>query len=106
MKAVFKWLGIALVLIPAGAWAHEGDELTGVHHMFGMGSYMGIGWVGMLVFWAIILAAIVLVVKALTDQNKSQGGGRRSALGVLQERYAKGEIDKKEFEEKKKDILK
>lgn len=63
--------------------------------------------------WALMIALIIFLVRLIT------GGGRRhmmwkhwhdhmhgeDALEVLKTRYAKGEIDKKEFEEKKKDLM-
>jgi len=63
------------------------------------------------VFWVVI---IVLLIKFLRhtfskDGSGMYGGGHHGyqsgrALEALKERYAKGEIDKKEFEEKKKDL--
>ncbi|MDA8169880.1 MAG: SHOCT domain-containing protein [Nitrospiraceae bacterium] len=67
----------------------------------------GMGWAGlifMLVFWIVVIAGVVLLVKWTASYGQRRRGGE-SALEILKKRYARGEIDKKEFEEKRKDIL-
>ena len=67
----------------------------------------GFGWFGMffmVLFWALVIWAIVALVGWSGGQAKT-GEGNDRALEILKERYAKGEINKKEFEEKKKAIL-
>ena len=66
-------------------------------HMFGLG-----GGMFMLVFWAAIIFSIVWVIQSFTGS----GGKTNSAMDILKERYAKGEINKEEFEAKKKDLEK
>lgn len=71
---------------------------------WGIGNIMG--WFGggimMIIFWVLLVALIVLAVRGVNNKNSSSNS---NALEILKERYAKGEIDKKEFEEKKKDII-
>lgn len=57
----------------------------------------------MIVWWILIIAAIVALVTWITRINSA--GESPSALDILKKRYAGGEISKEEFEEKKKDIL-
>ena len=64
-------------------------------------------WVGpivMIVFWALVVTAIVFLIRYLARQSRSSATDS-SALAILKERYARGEIDKEEFEQKRKDIL-
>ena len=61
------------------------------------------GWM-MILWWGVIIAAIYIVVRALTQQ-KGGASSDESPLDVLKKRYARGEISKEEFSEKKKDIL-
>jgi len=68
----------------------------------GMGWWMGLGWLWILILWAGIIALIVWVVKKLTE--KGQTNSKRDPLDIAKERYAKGEITREEFEQIKKDL--
>ncbi len=53
------------------------------------------------IFWLLVLIGLVLLIKYLWE-----GGAKKeeSALDILKKRYARGEISKEEFDEKKKDL--
>ncbi len=62
----------------------------------------GMGW-GLIIVLIVLIAAIWIIAK-IVNQNKQSQGDQKNALDILKERYAKGEIDKQEFEERKKDL--
>ncbi len=63
---------------------------------------MGLGWI----IGAIILAIIVwLILKVVNQKNVNKQSDTNSPLDILKKRYARGEIDKAEFEEKKKALM-
>ena len=74
-----------------GGWGNQG---------YGMGWFGGIF---MILFWAVVIAGIVFAIRYLTAGK--EGPSERSArepLEILKERYARGEIDTEEFEERMK----
>jgi len=67
-------------------------------------NFMPFSWIFMILWWGLIIIGIVALIRWLADLSYRSNGREKSPLEILEERYAKGEIDKKEFEEKKKDL--
>ena len=93
--------------------------LTGCGPMFGprgrMGPGMmgpwGMGWFGgifIILIVILVIVALIFLLPRLKQNNKINGvetsTGKSNAPEILKARYARGEIDKTEFEEKKKDL--
>ena len=70
---------------------------------FGWGWGMGFGMISMVLFWVLIILGIVVLVRWVGGSSASSGTpASKTALDILNERYARGEIEKPEFEEKKR----
>ncbi len=70
------------------------------------GWLMAVGVVHLLIFWIIAILAAVALWTWLTGKNRSQitSSQDKTPLIILQERYARGEIEQDEFEQKKRDL--
>jgi putative membrane protein len=94
---------------PAQAqWCNNQGWQMGLGMMgkWGIGSF---GGVFMIIFWILILVGLVFLIKWLiqsTRRGQTGNAGGNRALGILKERYARGEIDKAEFETMKTDLSK
>ncbi len=103
MRQVLVWVAGVLsgVGAPMTAWAQQRPyEYWGMHSMWGP---WGIGMMlMMLVFWGLVVVALVLGIRWLITQGREPPAD--SPLDILKRRYARGEIDKEEYEAKKRDL--
>lgn len=66
---------------------------------------MGGMWPLSILFWILVVAGVVLIVRGLTARDGQEKTlPAESPLDILKARYAKGEIDKETFETMKRDI--
>ena len=82
--------------------------LLGRDSGYGMMGGFGGGWlmaVGMVVFWGLVIWGIVALVRGASTSGPGSSAPPDSALEILRKRYARGEINKQEYEEKKKDLV-
>jgi len=76
-----------------------------------MGGGYGMGWFGsilMIAFWIAVIVGIVLLIRWLIISTRTTShimSSGESALEILKKRYARGEINKEEFEERKRDLM-
>jgi putative membrane protein len=77
--------------------------------MMGPGMMGGFGWgwlpLLVIVFWGLVIWGIVAAVRSTSSRRGSDTSTTESALEVLKRRYAQGEIKKKEYEEKRRDLI-
>lgn len=70
-----------------------------------MGPMMGWAWlVVWVLFLAVLVVGVVYLVRALSDRDAGSGRSASSALQILEERFARGEIDREEFEERRRTL--
>jgi putative membrane protein len=69
-----------------------------MHEWHGYGG--GVMWI----FWVLLVVVILWIVKKAAGGGKNSTGEQKSALDILQQRYARGEIEREEFEQKRKDL--
>ena len=88
-----------------GFLAHAGEGAWGWHNMMGFGWFGWFGAIFMLLFWILIIVGIVWLVKWLVEQGSGEKTSKKGALEILDEKYARGEIDDEEYERRRRKLL-
>ena len=76
----------------------------------GMMGWGMMGWAGgimMIIFWIVIIVAVVIFIRWMISTERQRHPfleQKESAIDILKKRYARGEINKEEFEQKKQDL--
>lgn len=82
--------------------------MMGYYNNF-IGGFGLFGPLFMIIFWGLIIWVVVMLVRGSSHSGhccrSSDSDGKGKALDILKERYAKGEIKKDEYEQKKKDLV-
>jgi putative membrane protein len=79
-------------------------------HWWGWGYRGGLGvmsWAGpvfMLALWVLIVVGIIFFIRFMVRAGRSGRWQENNVLEILKRRYARGEITKEEFEQKRKDL--
>ncbi len=98
---------LTMLGLPSLAWAQQqGDPYYGTH-MWSGGGWMFFGPLMMIVFVAAIVAVVVLTVRWLGGTGHVAAPHPppgRTPFDILKERFARGEIAKAEFEERRRTL--
>ena len=101
-------VGIAALVVgplglPVGPGLAQGGPGPGQMMSWGWG-FMWLMPLVMLAFFALMIAVIVLLIRWLGGESVGRSASTRTARNILDERYARGEIDREEYLQRQKDI--
>ena len=101
-----RLVGMVMVAVLAPVYAlaqdRSWDWQWGMHPMMFMWGAGGlVMMLMMLVFWGLVIAGLVVGLRWLLGQRPAH---RDEAYEILRQRYARGEIDRQEFESRKRDL--
>ncbi len=85
-------------------WRGYGYGMMGPWMMGGFGGMWFMPLI-MIVFWGLVIWGIVALVRGVSTSDTGFATQTDSALEILKRRYARGEITKQEYEERKKDLI-
>ena len=88
----------------------------GYYYNYGPYQMFNFGWVLVVIFWLLIIWGIIALIKMaaykghyhghmMSMKNDSETKREDRSLSILKERYAKGEINKDEYEDRKKVLM-
>jgi putative membrane protein len=110
--AIVAAMGFGLTLMPGTAWAEAPSNAD--RYAYGPGMMWWDGWYGMvfgplfmILVLAVVIAVAVLLVRWLGGPGQATPPPHhqppaRTPLDILKERFARGEIDKNEYEERRR----
>ena len=100
---ISKFNVVFLFLVTPSLAQSRGDIDSWGSPMWGWG-HMMFGGVMMIVFWGGIILLVVLLVRSFGSSKLGDFNASTPAtpLDILKERFAKGEIDKTEYDERRK----
>jgi len=84
-----------------------------MHHFYGPGNYVmqgSFGWMGIasmvihLLIWGVVIYLAIRLVNKYFNKVEASKIKEDSAMSILRERFAKGEIDSEEFKQKKAEL--
>ena len=99
-----------LIIVPLifgliGGWQGYGYGMMGSGMMGGFGGFWFMPII-MIVFWGLVIWGIVALIRGVASpSNTGSSNQADSALEILKRRYARGEITKQDYEERKKDLV-
>ena len=66
----------------------------------------GLGPMFMFLFWSVIILGVAVFIRSVWAESSSRQAHEKTAVDIVQERYARGEIDRQEYEQKMQDLEK
>ena len=72
----------------------------------GGSGWLGLGWIFMILIWVLVIVGIVALVRWFaTGSGDRCEAQRKTPLEILRERYARGETEREEYEQKRRDLM-